>query len=265
MNLQVKHPGPPTVAKALADLQCRLSPISDAPAHEARTILEHAAGLSWAQILSQPQRRLSAESAERVETVSMRRLAGEPLAYVVGRIEFCGMELRVDRRALIPRPETELMAELVRRIYSFADDAPGLAIDLGTGSGCLALALARWFPQCTIIASDVSPTALSLARDNQAQAHSGNVHLVAGDCLSPFGKRFDLVVANLPYIPASRLRELPHEVHNHEPSIALDGGADGLSVYRRVFSELSSLLDPRRRTGIRDGRIEHLRRPLAPA
>ena len=242
MNLQVKHSGPPTVAEALGDLSSRLSPASDAPAHEARTILKHAAGLSWSQVLAHPQRRLSEESSELVERILVRRLAGEPLAYVVGRLEFCGIELHVDRRALIPRPETELMAELVRRIYSFADVTPRLAIDIGTGGGCLALALARWFSECTVIASDISPTALSLARENLAQARLRNVHLVAGDCLAPLRAKFDLVIANLPYVPEARLPELPGEVIEQEPSLALNGGPDGLAVYRRVFSDLPLLL-----------------------
>ncbi len=241
MTLQVQHLKSPTVEEALVDLQSRLSPISDAPAQEARTILEHAAGLSWARILSRPQLRLTEESTERAETMVMRRLAGEPLAYVIGRVEFCGIGLSVDRRALIPRPETELMAELVRRIYSFADATPRLAIDLGTGSGCLALALAGWFPHCTVIASDLSPAALSLAQENLARARMRNLHLVAGDCLAPFRTSFDLVAANLPYVPDSRLSGLSPEVIRHEPPLALNGGPDGLEIYRRVFSDLPVL------------------------
>ncbi len=244
MSLEVRQVKPPTVAEALAYLRSRLPPISDCTDSEARTLLKYGAGLDWTQVLAHPERRLSDDSAERVEGMLMRRLAGEPLAYVVGWLEFCGLDLAVDWRALIPRPETELMAELVRRIYSLADDAPGIAIDLGTGSGCLALALAHWFPECTVIASDVSPTALSLARENLAHAQLRTVRLVAGDCLAPFRGQFDLVVANLPYVPEARLPELPHEISKQEPSTALDGGADGLSVYRRVFAEVSPLLDP---------------------
>lgn len=242
MNLQVKHSGHPTVAETLAELQSRLSPISDAPAQEARTILKQAGGLSWSQILAHPQRRLSDASAQRAEMMLARRLAGEPLAYVLGRLEFCGIELRVDQRALIPRPETELMADLIRRIYSFAETAPRLAIDVGTGGGCLALALARWFPGCAVVASDISAAALSLAQENLARTQSTNVRLVAGDCLAPFRTKFDLIVANLPYIPQCRLSGLPQEVRQQEPVLALNGGPDGLAAYRRVFEDLPFLL-----------------------
>ena len=243
MSLEVRQVKPPTVAEALAYLRSRLPPTSDCTDSEARTLLKYGAGLDSTQILAHPERRLSDDSAERVEGLLMRRLAGEPLAYVVGRLEFCGLDLAVDWRALIPRPETELMAELVRRIYSFADSIPRLAIDIGTGSGCLALALARWFADCTVIASDISPAALSLARENLVQTQSRIVHLVAGDGLAPFRTRFDLVVANLPYVPQDRLSELPEEVSGQEPSLALDGGADGLAVYRRVFGDVGFLLD----------------------
>ncbi len=232
----------PTIGDKLSYVGSVLTDVTDEAGLEARRLLQAAAGLTWTQIIAGPNRRLAAATVERLNAMIAQRLAGEPLAYILGEVEFDGLRLIVDKRALIPRPETELMVELVRRIYQAAGARPGLAIDVGTGSGCLAMALAHSYPDCLVVASDSSLDALMVANRNRTRLSMPNLCLVAADCLQPFAGRFDLVVANLPYVPSGRLAQLQTEVREHEPVVALNGGPDGLALYRRLFADLPSVL-----------------------
>jgi release factor glutamine methyltransferase len=162
-----------------------------------------------------------------------RRAEGEPLEYVLGHTTFAGHKIEVFPDVLIPRPETEFLLEEVIKLV----DPAGLpVIDVGTGSGILALALARKFPGLEIVAVDISPAALAVARRNLADAT--NVRLVESDLLADplLPARFQLIVANLPYIPSGDMPTLMREVR-HEPKLALDGGPDGLDVIRRVVAQ----------------------------
>lgn len=168
-----------------------------------------------------------------------RRIAGEPIQYVVGATGFRRLLLRSDRRALIPRPETEGVVDLALRL------APrGRALDLGTGTGCLALALADEGAWRDVTAVDASEDALSLAREN-GQRLGLSVRWLLGDWTAPVrGERFDVIVSNPPYIATGELAGLERSVRDWEPMLALDGGPDGLDVPRRVLEEASAVSAP---------------------
>jgi release factor glutamine methyltransferase len=170
-----------------------------------------------------------------------RRLAGEPVAYLTGKKEFRSLELTVDERVLIPRPETETAVEVA---LALLPAGPARAVDVGTGSGAIALALKAARPELDVLAVDRSPGAVEIARANAAR-HQLAVEIVEGDLLAPVAARapFDLVISNPPYIASRELPSLPPEVRR-EPKLALDGGADGLAVIRPLAESALALLAP---------------------
>ena len=177
---------------------------------------------------------LDADTARRYAAVVRRRAGREPLQRILGWEGFRGLRLRVTPDVLVPRPETEVLVEWALALVP----APRLAIDVGTGSGCIACALAAERPGVRVIAVDGSPAAAAVARRNvDALGLAGRVAVVAGDLLTPVATAdADLVVANLPYIPTALLPTLSPEVARHEPRTALDGGVDGLAVIRRLIA-----------------------------
>jgi release factor glutamine methyltransferase len=180
-----------------------------------------------------------------------RRGQREPLQHIVGTVSFCGLELTVNRHALIPRPETELLAERAWQFLSALNFQPPTALDFGTGSGCLAIALAVKCPTAQLFAVDISNEALALARQNAVRQNvADRIRFFAGDGVAalPSGSRFNLIVANPPYIPSATIGTLAPEVREHDPRLALDGGADGLDFYRRLAMAASTFLQS-------DGRI----------
>lgn len=166
-----------------------------------------------------------------------RRSEGEPLQHLLGSWEFFGRRFKTDRRALIPRPETERLAELMLKQIPMAT-APGMHLaDIGTGSGVLAVTLALERPDLEVVATDLAADTLALAREN-AVVHGvdGRIKWLQADLLSGVDTDFDFLVANLPYIPTAEMAKLPREVR-HDPPLALDGGEDGLDVIRRFINE----------------------------
>jgi release factor glutamine methyltransferase len=165
----------------------------------------------------------------------------EPLQYIVGTVDFCDMELKVDRRALIPRYETEELVELVNEALS---EEPNTVLDLGTGSGALALALAKRYPKASVDAVDVSAEALSLAKENAlALGLDARVRFHEGSWFSPLGlgeQRYDLIVSNPPYLTEEEMTTAEPEVVSHEPHSALVSGADGLDDLRLIFKDAAS-------------------------
>jgi release factor glutamine methyltransferase len=192
------------------------------------------------------ERNLSVSETESLRELVRRRGQREPLQYITGSTSFCGLELAVDRNVLVPRTETELLAE---RAWNFlaklpADKMPR-GLDLATGSGCLAIALAVHVPQAQIAASDLSAEALNLARQNADRHHvAGQIEFFQGDGFGavPKGGQFDLIVSNPPYIPTADIASLDPEVRDFEPRMALDGGADGMDFYRRIAAEAGPFL-----------------------
>jgi release factor glutamine methyltransferase len=190
-------------------------------------------------LIAQPRREAPAGAAARLRELSGRRLAGEPMAYLLGQREFFGRPFRVDRSVLIPRPETECLVEAALQQLQ-GQSAPSV-IDLGTGSGCIAITLALERPDAGMWATDVSEPALELARTNAA-ALGARVQFLHGHWYAAAGRRFDLIVANPPYVAAGdpHLAEL-----GCEPSAALTDGGDGLSCLRAIIEQAQAHLNER--------------------
>lgn len=206
------------------------------PRHEVERLRRAVAGGRGAE--------LDEAARARVEELCRRRRAGEPLQYLEGTAAFGPIEVVVDKRVLIPRPETE---QLWEQVMARAPAGAGTVVDVGTGSGCLALAIKHWRPDLRVAATDIEPEALSLARHNALRLGL-EVELALGDLLSPLdpGLRgaVDMIVANPPYIAESEWAGLPAEVRDYEPKIALAGGEDGLLFYRRLAREARPWLAP---------------------
>jgi release factor glutamine methyltransferase len=228
---------------------------SETPRLDAELLLGHAVGVGRTVVLAHPEAPVGADAANRYRADLERRAAGEPVAYLRGIKEFYGLAFEADRRALIPRPETERLVELaqaetMRRLGSVGRDAttaPPLRVaDVGTGSGAIAVALAvalrrlRALDDVEILAVDISADALDLARENAVgHAVADRITFAVADLLpdGPAGDGLDLVLANLPYVRHDAMAHLPRAT-SFEPSVALDGGADGLEIIGRLLDGL---------------------------
>ncbi len=216
----------------------------DAARLEAQVLLAHALGCTRVQLYTGFDRPLAEGELAAARELIRRRLAGEPLAYLVGEQEFWSLPFTVDPSVLIPRHDTETVVSAV--LDRIGDRAtPWRVLDLCTGAGPLAVALARELKAATVVATDVSAAAAALATANAARNGVGDrVEVVVGDLWAPVGDRvFDVVVSNPPYIATGDLAGLDREVQR-EPRLALDGGADGLGFYRRIVAELPAHLAP---------------------
>ena len=163
-----------------------------------------------------------------------RRLNGEPLQYIEEYIPFYSIQINVDQRCLIPRPETEFLIELIKN----KSDNPKKILDVGTGTGCIALMLKKLYPESTVDACDISLKALDLAKEN-SEINNLEINLFQSDLLSDIEEvDYDIIVANLPYIPTETLSSLESEVVDYEPLVALDGGVDGLLYINRLIKEI---------------------------
>ncbi|SHJ23115.1 peptide chain release factor N(5)-glutamine methyltransferase [Desulfofundulus thermosubterraneus] len=223
----------------------------DAAPLEAEVLLAHVTGMDRVGLYREAGRLLTREEEEKFQELLQRRAAGEPVAYLTGCREFMGLSFRVTRDVLIPRPETELLVETALELLGRGDGARELLLaDVGTGSGAIAVSLAHYLGKGTIYATDISPAALAVATEN-ARRHrvAGHIIFLAGDLLSPLQKvlppgSLSLVAANLPYIPSAAVGRLMPDVARYEPHLALDGGCDGLELYRRLVPQARELLAP---------------------
>ncbi|HEX5423410.1 MAG TPA: peptide chain release factor N(5)-glutamine methyltransferase [Candidatus Acidoferrales bacterium] len=262
-----------------------ISRLNDAhvPSHTlaAELLLMHALGRDRAWIYSHPETAIEPGNAEKYFALTARRAAGEPTQYLIGRQEFWGLEFEVNPSVLIPRPETEHVLEVAlkrlsahpsRAVSHNAADARNIWIaDVGTGSGCIAVALASELPNAEILATDISKDALEVARRNAAR-HSvaDRIHFVHTDLLTAFSRPhesritspesrltphhspittrqlllFDLIVSNPPYVARDDAASLPIEVREHEPATALFGGPAGTEIYNRLIDQAGTLLVP---------------------
>jgi release factor glutamine methyltransferase len=194
------------------------------------------------QLYLQFERPLAEAELEKIRPLVRRRGQREPLQYILGETEFHGLTLKVDRRALIPRPETELMVEFAA---GACPAPPARVLDLGTGSGAIALALAKMFPHAAVTAVDASDEALALARENAvATALSERVTFLKSDWFAalPSDSRFDLIVANPPYLSAEETAATTPEVHAHEPASALTAADGGLADLKKIVASAPHFL-----------------------
>lgn len=213
------------------------------PKTDTDRLIAHCLGIKRLDIYLDLERPL--ERLGELRSLVRRRAKREPLQYLIGRTEFYGLAIKVDRRALIPRPETE---ELVDQIIGRPDLAPKRILDLGTGSGVLALALAAQFPEAEVTAVDQSAPALELASENaNALGFQERITFLEGDWWEPIrpGERFDLIVSNPPYLTEAEMETAQPEVVDYEPQAALVAGVDGLDHFRVLLRSISDFLSPR--------------------
>ncbi len=232
----------PTVAEALQDAEARLAQASDSPRLDAELLLAHALKTTRGQLFA---RRPDAIDAKVFEGCLARRLAGEPIAYILGTWEFFSIELAVEPPMLVPRPETE---HLVEAVLAFIGDRSVRVLDLCTGTGCVALAIAKNAPRATVVAADINPAAVALARRNVAQhALADRVSVVEGDlfaALSPGESMFDAICANPPYVAEGEWEGLSDTIRKYEDPCALVSGPEGLDCIWRIVSQAPRYLRP---------------------
>ncbi|MGE5262089.1 MAG: peptide chain release factor N(5)-glutamine methyltransferase [Acidobacteriota bacterium] len=206
---------------------------------QAELLLAHTLGTTRSSVLARLSEKIDSDTAARYAASVARRAQQEPLAYILGHQEFYGLDFIVDRRVLIPRHETEMVALLALQRIQRVPHAIPVVVDVGTGSGAIALVLAHNLPSAHIIATDISKDALAVAQMNAARLYlRDRVTFLQGDLLEPLSEPFDILVANLPYIPKVRYKNLSYEVQRFEPRIALEGGDDGLALIRRLLPQL---------------------------
>ena len=236
----------PTVGEFLKQIASQLE--SETPDLDAQVLLAHVLDKSRTWVTAHPEAYLTQTQLASAKKSISRLEAGEPLPYVLGHWEFFGLDFEINSDVLIPRPETEL---LVERAISWLKAFPkrGLVADVGTGSGCISVAIAKKVPDVKVVATDISLPALEIAYRN-VRKHSVENHIafVQCDLLPPYpyslptAMHFDLICANLPYIPTETLQGL--DVHGREPTLALDGGADGLNIVRQLLDVAPEWMAP---------------------
>lgn len=228
-----------TLARALNRVSGRLAPLSDTAQLDTQVLLASILDRTRAWVLAHPELELNDQQQLKIERAVGRLERGEPLPYVLGHWEFYGLDFEITPETLIPRPETELLVETALEWLKEHPEA-GLTIDVGTGSGCIAVSLAHQLPHLRFIAGDLSLPALKVARRNAERHVAGRVEFVQCDLLPPLTKPPNLICANPPYIPTDTLRGL--KVFGREPAQALDGGVDGLALIRRLIAQAKEQL-----------------------
>ena len=210
----------------------------DSPRLQIELLLAHVLKVPRLKLYLDFERRLSEHDLETLRAMVKRRGEREPLQYILGTTSFCGLEISVTPAVLIPRPETELLVEQAWRFLTSRGGQAATVLDFGTGSGCIAIAIAHKFPACEVHAIDASEEALQVARTNarrvEAKVHFNRAAAI-DDLTSPH--TFDVIVSNPPYIPDAEVETLQPEVRDHEPRLALGGGREGLDFYRMIASQ----------------------------
>lgn len=227
------------IGTALADGTERLRSISESPMLDAELLLARAIDVPRSYLIAHPEDTLDPAAVERYFTAIDQRSAGMPIAYIRGEKEFWSMTLFVSPDTLVPRPETEVLVS--QALQRMPDGQSTAVLDLGTGSGAIALAIAREHPNCDIVATDISEPALAVARENANRHALANIEFLLGDWTAPVaGRTFDLIVSNPPYVPSNHpdLERL-----SHEPEMALESGEDGLDAIRRISVEARSVIE----------------------
>lgn len=236
----------PSIESARRKLAAQLKSAGDDEAEiDARILLGATLDLDLTGMIAQANRLLTSTEAARLAQFAGRRIAGEPVARIIGEKEFWGLPLQLSSATLVPRPDTETVVELALDLLRAGGDLdrPLRVADLGTGSGAILLALLSELPAAQGFGTDISEDALKTAAANAARAGLSNrATFVACDYASGLAGPFDLIVSNPPYICSADIAGLAREVRNHDPLVALDGGADGLDAYRALIPQAAGLL-----------------------
>ena len=211
--------------------------------HDARLLLSHITGQSLTNIILNNTKPLDEPAIGAFLAAIERRKAKEPLQYILGRWAFMGLDIITDPRALIPRQETELLVEEALAFIHGLGRRRAKVLDVCTGSGCIAVAIAK-LSDADVTAIDISPAALALAAENTA-LHQADIHFLQSDLFAGLdGQAYDVIISNPPYIPTGELTNLQTEIQDHEPMLALDGGPDGIDIYRRLIPASLNHLTP---------------------
>lgn len=223
-----------TISQALEQSVETLNKISETPNLDSQILLAHTLGKARVWVISHPEHTLSQTQLITYQDGLDLLSQGIPLPYLIGKWEFYGLDFFITGDTLIPRPETELLVEMALK---WLDGHPGqrLAVDIGTGSGCIAIALAKNSPTVRVLAGDISHPALLVAKKNiLLHDVQERIALIASDLIPPVNLQFDVICANLPYIPSQTLAGL--KIQGHEPDLALDGGEDGLDYVSKLIT-----------------------------
>lgn len=237
----------------------------ESPRLQVELLLAHVLKMPRMKLYLSFDRILKSEELDQLREFVKRRGNREPLQHIVGTTSFCGLEIAVNRNVLIPRPETEVLAERTIQFLSSVDPQPSTVLDFGTGSGCLAIAIAVQCPSAQLYAVDVSAEALATARENATRNKVGDrVRFLQSDGFASLSRdlKFHLIVSNPPYIPNADIAALQPEVRDFDPRLALDGGVQGLDFYEQLSREAPTFLLPDGRLMVEfgDGQAEAIRR-----
>lgn len=221
----------------------------DSPRLSAELLIGYVMNLERIQVYMNFDKTTSQSQLDELHQLVKRAVETEPIAYLIGKAEFYSVPIKVTTDCLIPRPETEL---LVERAIDFLRKrtGPQTILDLCTGSGCIAVAVAKNYENCSVIATDISDAALAVAAENvKTHKLTDRIQLLQGDLFDPIIKeldesKFDLILCNPPYVTAAEYQKLDKNIKNHEPPGALDAGADGLDIYRKIAQNLDNFLKP---------------------
>jgi release factor glutamine methyltransferase len=237
----------------------------ESPRLQAELLLAHLLKMPRMKLYLNFDRVLSTAETNALREFVKRRGQREPLQHITGSTSFCGHEIGVNRHVLVPRPETEMLAELGWQFLSTINHQPSTCLDFCTGSGCIAIALAAKCPGAKIVATDISAEALVLAKENaQRNNVTERIEFRQGDGFVALtnGSQFDLILSNPPYIPSAEIATLDPEVRDFDPRAALDGGADGLEFYQLIASQAAAFLKPGGKIMVEfgDGQAEAVRK-----
>lgn len=217
----------------------------ETPELDARLLIGAALDLDHTALAAQAARLITSEESKAIARFAQRRMAHEPVARILGRKEFWGLYFELSAATLVPRPDTETVIEAALEFFQNSRANALRIADIGTGSGAILLALLSEFPEATGVGTDISSEALATAELNARRFDlAGRASFVQCDYAAALSGPFDLIVSNPPYIPSSHIATLDHDVRDHDPILALDGGTDGLDAYRAIIPQAAALLGP---------------------